>query len=445
MVVGSGPNGLAAAITLATAGRAVRVFEAGSTPGGGTRTIDVDGFRFDVCSAIHPMAQSTPFFSDYGLGIDWLRPEIDVAHVFHDGSAGTLTTTGDRWRRLFDPITRHWDRISREMLGPALKIPKHPSDFLRFGLRSIAPATTVSRVLGPVDGAVFAGIAAHANTNLSRLLSSTAGVALIGGGSVAGWPCARGGSQSIADAMVRRLQSLEVAIECDRRITSLPKARAVVLDTSAWQAHEICGNLVQSFKRFRHGRGVFKVDYALDGPMPWTNEAARRAGTVHVGGTWQEVARNEANVFHGRVPDRPFLLVAQQSLFDDTRAPAGKHTLWVYCHVPGGCSVDMTKRIETQLELFAPGFRDLVRARRITSPAAFEQYNVNYSGGDISIGGSDGLQVLFRPRMAVDPYRVGENIWLCSAATPPGGGVHGLCGLRAAESVMRAQPTGTQP
>ena len=438
IVVGSGPNGLAAAITLAEAGRSVRVLEMRDTPGGGMRTDElvVDGFRHDVCSAIHPMAQATPFFHRQDLDITWLRPEVDVAHVFDDGSAATLSTVGPRWRRLFDPITRRWPDIAREMLGPALKIPRHPADFLRFGLRSVAPATAAARWLGPRDGALFAGIAAHANTNLSRPLSSTAGVALVGAGSFAGWPCARGGSQSIAVAMVRRLESLGGTIECGQYVDALPKARAVVFDTSPWAMREICGDRVPSFDRFRKGGGTFKIDYALDGPVPWTSADARRAGTVHVGGTWQEVADAEAQVFKSRVPDRPILLVAQQSLFDDTRAPAGKHTLWAYCHVPNGCTVDMTDRIESQLERFAPGFRDLVIGRATTPPLGLANYNPNYVGGDIAVGAPDGLQVLFRPRIAVDPYHAGDGIWLCSAATPPGGGVHGLCGMLAARSVL---------
>jgi phytoene dehydrogenase-like protein len=440
VVVGSGPNGLAAAITLAEAGRSVRVLEAGDTPGGGMRTAELTlpGFKHDICSAIHPMAASTPFFAARDdLGIEWCRPEIDVTHVFDDGSAASLSTTGRAWRRVFDPIVRRWDDISHEMLGPALKVPRHPADFLRFGLRSLLPATAMARLLGDRDGALFAGIAAHANTNLSRPLSSTAGIALVAGGAVAGWPCARGGSRSIADAMVARLESLGGSVECGHRVTELPDARSVLLDTSAWAARAICGSRVPSFARFRRGGGTFKIDYALDGPMPWTNEASRRAGTVHVGGTWQDTARAELEVFRGSASERPFVLVAQQSVFDDTRAPAGKHTLWAYCHVPNGCTVDMTERIEAQLEGFAPGFRDLVLARHVTPPAALERYNANYAGGDIAIGAPDNLQVLFRPRLAVDPYKIGEGIWLCSAATPPGGGVHGLCGMLAARSVLR--------
>ena len=441
VVVGSGPNGLAAAITLAEAGASVLVLEANDTPGGGMRTAELTlpGFRHDVCSAIHPMAMATPFFRQESLGITWLQPEVAVAHPFDDGSAATFAATTDRWRKLFDPIVAAWDDVAGGMLGPVLKVPAHPLTFLRFGLRALPPATAVARTLGPRDGALFVGIAAHANTNLSRPLSSTAGIALTSAGYVSGWPCAQGGSQSIADAMVARLELLGGRVECGHEVRELPSADAVLFDTSAWAMREIAGDIVPSFRRFRRGGGSFKIDYALDGAVPWTNVDARQAGTVHLGGTWQEIAAAEAEVYAGRTPERPYVLVAQQSLFDDTRAPAGKHTLWAYCHVPNGCSVDMTDRIEAQLERFAPGFRDLVLARHVTTPAQLEAYDANYAGGDIAIGAPDLLQTLFRPRIAVDPYRMpNTNIWLCSAATPPGGGVHGLCGLYAARSALRA-------
>jgi phytoene dehydrogenase-like protein len=440
VVVGSGPNGLAAAITLAEAGRQVRVLEGADDPGGGMRTreLTLPGFRHDVCSAIHPMAPATPFFrARPEIGIEWCWPEIDVAHVFGDQPAATFRTTGAAWKRVFEPLRPRWSAIAHDMLGPTLRIPRHPLDFLRMGLRSLPPSNVTSRALGDRDGALFAGIAAHANTDLGRPLSSTAGIALIAGGAEAGWPCARGGSQSIADAMVRRLESLGGTIECGERVTTRPRARALVLDTSAWDARAICGDAVPSFSSFRRGGGSFKVDYALDGPMPWLDESARVAGTVHVGGRWQDVAASEREVFTGRAPERPFILVAQQSLFDDTRAPAGKHTLWAYCHVPNGCTVDMTERIDAHLDAYAPGFRDLVLARHVTPPAALEAYNPSYAGGDIAVGAPDGLQVLFRPRLARDPYKIGDGIWLCSAATPPGGGVHGLCGWHAAQSVLR--------
>lgn len=443
VVVGAGPNGLAAAVVLAEAGREVLVVEARDTPGGGARTkeLTLPGFRHDVCSAIHPMGPATPFLTGRDLGIEWCRPEVDVTHPFDDGSAASLESVGPRWNTLFDPIRKEWDDIAGDMLGPQLRVPRHPIDFLRMGVRSLPPATTVARWLGTRDGSLFIGAAAHANTHLGRPLSATAGVALFAAGYVGGWPCARGGSQAITDAMVDRLQRLGGTIECDREITrfdELPPAGAYVFDTSAWSLRDICGDRVPSFDSFRRGGGSFKVDYALDGPVPWTNEESRRAGTVHLAGTWGEVAHGEREVFKGRIPDRPYVLVAQQSIFDDTRAPEGKHTLWAYCHVPNGSTVDMTERIERQIERFAPGFRDLVLARHVIAPADLERHNPNMPGGDIAVGAPDGFQVLFRPRVARDPYRMAENIWLCSAATPPGGGVHGLCGLQAARSVLRA-------
>jgi phytoene dehydrogenase-like protein len=443
IVVGAGPNGLAAAITLAEAGRSVRVLEARSTPGGGMRTeeLTIPGFRHDVCSAIHPMATATPFFRTHDLGIEWLQPEVAVTHPLDDGSCASLEQVGARWHSLFDPVVRDWDDISADMLGPQIRIPRHPLDFLRMGIRSLPPATAVARWLGPRDGALFVGVAAHANTHLGRPLSATAGTALLSAGYSGGWPAPKGGSQSIADAMVRHLTALGGTVQCDTLVESmrdLPPARAYVFDTSPWSLREIAGDRVPSFSGFRRGGGSFKLDYALDGPMPWTNEESRRAGTVHLGGAWPDVAAAEAEVFKGRIPERPYILCAQQSLFDPTRAPAGKHTLWAYCHVPNGSPVDMTERIERQLDRFAPGWRDLVLARHVITPAQLEAYNPNMPGGDFGIGASDGLQVLFRPRVARDPYRVAEDIWLCSGATPPGGGVHGLCGVYAAVSVLRA-------
>jgi len=441
--VGSGPNGLAAAITLAEAGWEVVVYEARDTPGGGLRTAELTlpGFRHDVCSAIHPMAAATPFFRTADLDIEWCRPEVDLAHPFDTDGPATLTTVGDRWRRFFAPLVREWAAIADTALAPVLRVPRHPVTVARLGLRSLPPATMVARWLGERDGALFLGVAAHANTHLGRPLSATAGVALTAAGYAAGWPCARGGSQSIADAMVRRLTDLGGRVECDREIETLdelPAARAYLFDTSPWALRRIAGDRVPTYARYRRGAGSFKVDYALDGPVPWRDDELRRAGTVHLGGFASEVAANERDVFRGRHPDRPFVLVGQQSLFDDSRAPAGKHTLWAYCHVPNGSTEDMAARIEAQVERFAPGFRDLVLARHVSTPAQLEAYNPNLAGGDITGGASDGLQVLLRPRIATDPYRAGEDLWLCSASTPPGGGVHGLCGMYAARSVLGA-------
>jgi phytoene dehydrogenase-like protein len=456
VVVGAGPNGLAAARTLARAGRSVLVVEAGDTPGGGTRTkeLTLPGFHHDVCSAIHPIGVTSPALVD--LDIEWIHPDLSMAHPFDDGTAAELhraiadtvaaNAEGDGWRRLLGPLVERWPAVAETIMGPLIRGPRHPLHLLRFGLRALPPASMVTRALGPRAGALFAGTAAHANTSLTQPLSSAAGLVLAAAGHAGGWPLARGGSQSIADALVADLEAHGGTVECGRPIRSideLPPSRAVLFDTTPWQLLEIAGHRLPAtrqwrYRHFRKGNGSFKVDYALDGPMPWTAEAARRAGTVHLGGAVPELLASEHDVSHGRIPDQPFVLVAQQSLFDDTRAPEGKHTLWVYCHTPNGSTVDMTERIERQLDRFAPGWRDLVLARHVTPPMGLEAYNANYVGGDIAAGAPDRLQVAFRPIIAVDPYKAGtEGLYLCSASTPPGGGVHGLCGWWAAQSALK--------
>jgi phytoene dehydrogenase-like protein len=455
VVVGAGPNGLSAARTIARAGHSVLVVEAGDTPGGGTRTkeLTLPGFHHDVCSAIHPIGVTSPSLLD--LDIDWILPGLSLAHPFDDGSAAELHHTvdatveangeGDGWKRLLGGLVDHWPAIADTIMGPPVLGPRHPVNLLRFGIRALPPVSTVTRMLGPRAGALFVGTAAHANTALNRPLSSAAGLALAAAGHAGGWPLVRGGSQSIADAMVADLEAHGGTVECGRTVTSideLPRARAVLFDTTPWQLLDIAGHRLPAtrqwrYRRFRRGNGSFKVDYALDGPMPWTAEAAHRAGTVHLGGDVADLLSAEHDVSHGRIPERPFVLCAQQSLFDDSRAPAGKHTLWAYCHTPSGSRVDMTPRIEAQLDRFAPGWRDLVLARHVTSPMGLEAYNANYVGGDIAAGAPDLLQVLFRPIIAVDPYKTGaEGIYLCSASTPPGGGVHGICGWWAAQSAL---------
>jgi phytoene dehydrogenase-like protein len=463
VVVGAGPNGLTAAALLARAGRSVLVVEAAPTPGGGTRTAELTlpGFRHDVCSAIHPMGATSPAFAELGLadhGLEWAYPEIGVVHPLDDGTAGELyqdlartaaaNAGGDRWRRFFEPLVRIWPEFADALLGPPARGPKHPLAFLKFGLRSLVPASTIAerRLREPHVSALFTGIAAHVNTSLLRPLSAPGGLALVAAGHVGGWPAARGGSQSIAAALVSVIEHAGGTIECGRPIGSLdelPSSRAVLFDTTPWQLLDIASDRLPAirqwrYRRFRHGSASFKIDYALAGPVPWTAEAARRAGTVHLGGTAREVIDSEEDVFKGRIPERPYLLVTQQSLFDDSRAPEGKHTLWVYCHVPCGSTVDMTERVEQQIDRFAPGWRDLVLARHVTPPLALESYNANYVGGDIAAGASDGLQVVLRPIITIDPYRAGtRHLYLCSASTPPGGGVHGMCGYWAAKSALK--------
>ena len=456
VVVGSGPNGLAAAVTIARAGHSVLVVEAGDTPGGGMRTkeLTLPGFRHDVCSAIHPIGVTSPMLHD--LGIEWVHPDLPVAHPLDDGTAVELHQTvddtvaandeGDGWRRLLGSLVEHWPTTAAAIMGPPIRGLRHPIPLLRFGLRALPSVRDATRLLGPRSGAMYAGIAAHANTALTRPLSNAAGLALVAAGHAGGWPMVRGGSQGIADALIRELEAHGGRVECGRPIRSiddLPRARAMLFDTTPWQLLDIAGHRLPAirqwrYRRFRKGNGSFKIDYALDGPMPWTAEAARRAGTVHLGGTLEELLDAEGDVAHGRIPDRPYVLVAQQSLFDDTRAPTGTQTLWAYCHVPNASTVDMTDRIERQFDRFAPGWRDLVLAREVTPPKALEAYNENYVGGDIAAGAPDLLQVLFRPVIAVDPYKTpAEGIYLCSASTPPGGGVHGICGYWAAQSALK--------
>lgn len=457
VVVGSGPNGLAAAIHLAMAGASVIVLEAKDTPGGGTRTkeLTLPGFRHDVCAAIHPMGAAGSFFGDHGIDIEWCHPEILVTHPLDDGTAGVLHRSiaetveangSKRWDTLFRRVVEQWGEVERDVLGPSVRVPKHPFTMVELGIRALPSATLVSRWLGsPQAGALFTGVTAHANTNLSWPMSSSAGVGLTAAGHVAGWPAAKGGSQAVADAMVRRLEELGGSVVCDHEVRSmadLPPAKAYLFDLTPWQVERIAGDRIpprvqRAWKRFRKGGASFKVDYALDGPMPWTNPETRRAGTVHLGGTWQQVAAAEAEVRRGRPAAQPYVLVGQQSIFDDTRAPVGKHTLWAYSHVPRGYDAGLAA-LEGQFDRFAPGWRDLVIGRHVTTPTDLEAYNPNNIGGSIDGGAAELHQVLLRPTAAPDPYRIADtDMWLCGSSTPPGAGVHGLCGLHAARSALQ--------
>jgi phytoene dehydrogenase-like protein len=457
VVVGAGPNGLAAAVEIARAGRSVLVVEAAPVPGGGTRTeeLTLPGFRHDACAAIHPLGAASPFLAGLPLarhGLGWVHPEVAVAHPLDDGSAAlvhrslerTAEDLGPGWRRAFGPLVDAWPTLAGDLLGPPLRQPAGPAGLARFALRASLPASLLGTTLGgPGARAAWAGIAAHAMTPLGRPLSSAAGTALVTAGHVAGWPAARGGSQAIATALVAHLAELGGRLELGRPVRSLddlPRARAVLFDTTPWQLVRIAGDRLPpgSYRRYRHAPATFKVDYALDGPVPWTADGARRAGTVHLGGGAGEIAAAEAEVARGRVPARPFVVVAQQSLFDRTRAPAGRHTLWACSHVPFGSTVDPTDRMEAQLDRFAPGWRDLVLARSVRGPAELEAHDANLVGGDVVGGDAGGLQLLFRPRLALDPYRTpAEGLYLCSASTPPGPGVHGLPGSWAARSALR--------
>ena len=462
VVVGAGPNGLAAAIQIARSRRSVTVYEGNDTIGGGARSaaLTLPGFVHDVCSAFHPMAAASPFFLGAPLathGLQLIQPPAPLAHPLDDGTAVMLERSvddtaralggdGPAYARLMTPLVTQWHSLMVETLGPVVHLPRHPLLLARFGLDAIRPASMlVSRFRGERARAILGGIATHAFLPLEHYLSASAALLLGVAGHAVGWPVAKGGSQSIADALASYLRSLGGVVVTAHRvqdIADLPTARAYLFDTSPAALELIAGERLSSgyrraLRRYRRGPGVFKVDYALDGPIPWRAPECARAGTVHVGGTFDEIAASERAIARGAHPERPFVLVGQQSLFDDTRAPAGKHTVWAYCHVPNGSTMDMTARIEAQLERFAPGFRDRVLARHVTTPADLERANPNDLGGDISNGSHGGLQLLMRPRIALDPYATSaRDIYLCSAATPPGGGVHGMSGFHAARSAL---------
>lgn len=460
IVIGSGPNGLAAAVTLARNGRSVTVLEAADTIGGGCRSapLTLPGYVHDLGAAIHALGASSPVLTALPLerhGLAWRQPEIPLAHpldggraaVLHrslDQTAADLGDDGTAWRRLFAPLVARWDQILPSALGSLLSVPRHPLAMARFGLAAAPPASLQSRRFGTEEAAaLFGGCAAHGFLPLRHVLTSAFGTLLVVSAHVVGWPVAAGGSQAVPDALAAHLRELGGTIETGRRVerlSDLPDHRVVLFDTNPAQLASIAGDrLPVRFRRrlegFRHGPAAFKLDYALDSVMPWTNEACRRAGTVHVGGGFAEMALAERDVARGRMPDRPFVLVAQQSLADPSRAPAGKHTLWAYAHVPAGYTGDATEAIERQLERFAPGFRDVVLARHVTAPADFAASNPNFVGGDIAGGAHNGLQLVLRPTIRTqrtpDP-----TLFLCSASTPPGGGVHGACGDAAARRAL---------
>lgn len=460
-MIGAGPNGLAAAITLAEAGRSVLVIEGAPTIGGGARSAELTlpGFVHDVCSAVHPLAVASPGLRSMQLerhGLRWLHPEVPLAHPLPsapaavmlrslDDTAAGLGADGRAWARLFGPLVRNADHLIPQLLGPVLRLPRHPLVMARFGLSALRSAHGLNRRFSDDQAAaLLAGNAAHSFLPLDAPLSGAFGVMLAVTGHHVGWPVAAGGSQAIVDAMARRLTELGGCVETGRRVTSLtelPAAHAVLFDTSPGAVVSIAGDRLSSalrrrLTRFRHGPAAFKVDYALSGPVPWDDERCRRAGTVHVGGTAAEIEAAEHDVSAGRMPDRPFVLVSQPSVVDPSRAPAGHHVLWAYAHVPHGYVGDATEALEAQIDRFAPGWRDLVMARHVITPEGFEAYNPNYVGGDIGGGSHDGLQLLVRPTWR--PYRTSDpSLFLCSASTPPGAGVHGMCGVHSARAVLR--------
>ncbi len=464
IIVGAGPNGLAAAITLARAGRSVRVYEAAPTAGGGTRTAELTlpGFRHDVCSTILPLTLASPFFASIDLvtrGVELVHPDAPLAHPLDGGRAAILersvTATADglggadgrAWRRLFGPLVRDAGKLGPELLQPVVHLPRQPLALARFGLPALRSARglALGRFHDEAARALFAGVSAHSMLRLDRPLSASFGLVLATYAHAVGWPMARGGANAVADALVAELEAAGGEVVTGQRIASLaevPPARTLLLDVTPRQLVAIAGDRLspgtrRHAERFRYGSGVFKVDWALDGPVPWTAEGPRRAATVHLGGTLDEIAAAEADVAAGRHPDRPYVLFVQYVPWDTTRAPAGKTTAWAYCHVPAGSTLDMTDRIEAQVERFAPGFRDRILARATHAPAAMEAYDENYLGGDINGGIQDIRQLIFRPWPSLDPYQVGEGLYLCSSSTPPGGGVHGMSGMLAARSALR--------
>ena len=463
IVVGAGPNGLAAAITLARAGRSVTILEAAPAAGGGSRSAELTlpGFIHDPCSAIHAVALASPFLRTLDLaarGVEWVHSDAPVAHPLGGdrsailersvhATADALGSDGRAWRRLFGALVGDAERLMPELLGPVAHVPRHPLALARFGVPALRSTRGLARSSFAGEGAraLFAGISAHSMLPLTAPLSASFGLVLAIVAHAHGWPLARGGSQAVADALIAEATDLGVEIVTGhpvRSMSDLPPARAVLFALTPKQVVSIAGDRLATGPRrrldgFRYGPGVFKLDWALDGPIPWTAPDVGRAATVHLGGTLDEIAASEAEVNAGRHPERPYVLLVQPTLFDSTRAPTGKHTAWAYCHVPNGSTIDMTSRIEGQVERFAPGFRDLILARRAWSPSDMERYDENYVGGDINGGIQDWRQLIFRPSPTLDPYHLGRGLYLCSSSTPPGGGVHGMSGWHAARSALR--------
>ncbi|MEP7257913.1 MAG: NAD(P)/FAD-dependent oxidoreductase [Flavitalea sp.] len=462
VVVGAGPNGLSAAITLQQSGLSVLLLEASEKVGGGMRTAELTlpGFRHDICSAIHPMAMASPFFKTLPLqehGLQYIFPPISAAHPFDDGSAallyGSLADTAkllgddeEAYRSLLQPVVKDWLQLSEEILAP-FHVPKHLRAMAKFGIRGIASASAVSKKFSTRDAkGLWAGMAAHSILPLSHRATAAFALVLLASGHAIGWPMAKGGSQSIANALSAYFTSIGGKIITGSRVSSLndlPSSKIKMFDITPSQLLKIAGKSFswlyqRQLERFRYGPGIFKIDWALDGPIPFSAVECRYAGTVHLGNTIEEISASESLTWNGRHPDKPFVLLAQQSLFDLSRAPEGKHTAWAYCHVPNGSLKDMTEAIENQVERFAPGFRSLVLARHVFNTADMESYNANYIGGDINGGAMTLGQLYARPALRISPYRTSaKSIYICSSSTPPGGGVHGMCGHHAARQAIK--------
>lgn len=462
VVVGSGPNGFAAAIALQQRGLSVLLVEARSEIGGGMRSAELTlpGYLHDICSAVHPMAADSPFFSTLPLdkhGLEYILPDLAAAHPLDGGRAAVLGGSvedtaqllGDdapAYRRLIGPLVGDWPAIAPDVLGP-LHFPRHPLLMAKFGLKALTSATFLARRFRTEEArGLWAGMAAHSILPLSNVTTSAIGLVLMIAGHRKGWPIPRGGSRSIARALASYFESLGGTIQTDFEVKSLaqlPSSKAVLLDLTPRQLLRLAGHRWSSLytsqlERYRYGMGVFKVDWALDAPIPFTASQVRKAGTVHIGNTLEEIAAGEALTARGGHSEKPFVLLAQQSLFDPSRAPAGKHTAWAYCHVPNGSRKDMTAIIEGQVERYAPGFRDRILARHVMDTGQLEDYNANYIGGDINGGAIDLEQLFTRPALRSSPYRTSsKGIYICSSSTPPGGGVHGMCGYHAAQRALK--------
>jgi phytoene dehydrogenase-like protein len=462
VVVGSGPNGLAAAIYLQQQGLSVLLLEGKSEIGGGLRSAELTlpGFIHDICSAIHPLAVGSPFFQQLPLanhGLEYIYPEIAAAHPLDDGTAvvlkKSLSETAElmgedqaAYLKLMQPIVKSWPAIASDVLGP-LHFPEHPLQMAKFGLSALTSATHISKRFKTGEAkALIAGMAAHSMQPLTNLTTSAIALVLLANGHLKGWPIPKGGSSKIAEALAAYFVSIGGKIETNfyvKSLSQLPLAHAVLFDVSPKQLLQIAGHKFSSIykwqlERYRYGMGVFKIDWALDAQIPFKAEACTKAGTLHIGNSMQEIVASEQQVWSGSNPDKPFVLLAQQSVFDPSRAPEGKHTGWAYCHVPNGSTADMTQAVENQVERFAPGFKELILARHTMNPAQMEEYNPNYIGGDINGGVIDIGQLFTRPALRWSPNKTSaKGIYLCSASTPPGGGVHGMCGYNAAKKVLK--------
>ena len=461
IVVGSGPNGLAAAILMQQQGLSVLLVEGRPTIGGGLRTAELTlpGYLHDICSAVHPLAVASPYLSQLPLhehGLKYIFPEIDAAHPFDDGTAAILkhaveetaaTLGGDAlaYKNLVNHLIKDWPSIAPDALGP-LRFPQHPLEMARFGLKGITSATYLAkRFKGEQAKGLIGGMAAHAIQPLTNLATAAVALVLLATGHNDGWPIPKGGSQTIANSLAYYFMSIGGQVKTDfyvRSLKELPSAHAVLFDVTPRQLLEIAGYKFSSLyrwqlKRFHYGMGVFKIDWALDAPIPFTADACKLAGTLHLGNTFKEIAAGEQQIWNGGHPDQPFVLLSQPSVFDPSRAPAGKHTAWAYCHAPNGSVKDMTSIIENQVERFAPGFRDTILARHTMNTEDMEAYNPNYIGGDINGGVLDLPQLFTRPVLRLSPYKTSaKGLYICSSSTPPGGGVHGMCGYYAAKKAL---------